>query len=73
MTDDKVREGHLRRVVDRRGLALTKSRRRDPKALGFGRWMLVDAETGHAVFGESKRGNHDATLEEIEAYLMREE
>jgi hypothetical protein len=36
MTEQKVRENRLRRVAERRGYRLTKSRRRDPEALDYG-------------------------------------
>jgi hypothetical protein len=34
--DDKVRENRLRRMAQRRGMQLQKSRRRDPNAIDFG-------------------------------------
>jgi hypothetical protein len=40
--DNKIRENRLRRMAKRQGLALAKSRRRDPNALGFGLFMVVD-------------------------------
>lgn len=42
---DKIRENRLRRMAERQGLRLVKSRRRDPRALGYGTYMLVDANT----------------------------
>jgi hypothetical protein len=41
-TADKVCENRLRRVAERRGYVLVKCRRRDPRALGYGRYALVD-------------------------------
>ncbi len=62
---EKVRENRLRRMAERQGLALRKTRRRDPRALNYeGRW-LTDARTGERVLG----GEHGTTLDEIEAYL----
>ena len=51
MTDvpTKVRENRLRRVADRRGRRLVKSGRRDPNALDYGLFALIDYETGGAV------------------------
>jgi hypothetical protein len=43
MSADKVREDRLRRMAQRQGLTLRKSRRRDPRALDYGRYWLVDA------------------------------
>jgi hypothetical protein len=63
--DEKVRENRLRRMAERRGLALHKTRRRDPRALDFdGRW-LIDVRTDKRVLG----GEHGTTLDAIEAYL----
>jgi hypothetical protein len=39
---DKVRENRLRAALRRQGLELRKSRRRDPLALDYGRYYLVD-------------------------------
>jgi hypothetical protein len=41
--DDRVRENRLRRMAERQGLRLLKSRRRDPYADGYGTYMLVEA------------------------------
>lgn len=57
---EKVRENLLRRMADRQGLALTKSRRRDPRALDYGRYRLV---RGRATVLDTK------TLDDVEAYL----
>jgi hypothetical protein len=46
MTVDKVRENRARRAAERQGLRVVKSRRRDPRALDFETYMLVDADTG---------------------------
>ncbi|MEU8220897.1 hypothetical protein AB0C47_34715 [Micromonospora taraxaci] len=62
---DKVRENRLRRMADRQGLTLVKSRRRDPRALDFGVYWLADPSTSTMRTGE--RG---LSLDEIEAYLV---
>jgi hypothetical protein len=41
MTEEKVRENRLRRMAERRGLRIEKSRRRDPGALTYGRYWLL--------------------------------
>ncbi len=51
MGSDKVRENLLRRQAKRRGLRLVKSRRRDPGASDFGRYMLVHGHTGAPIDG----------------------
>lgn len=61
---EKVREIRLRRMADRQGLQLTRSRRRDVRALDYGKyWLLRD---GDAVTPAEGVG-----LDEIEAYLTR--
>ena len=42
----KTLETRLRRAAERQGLRLDKSRRRDPHALDYGTYQLVDIETG---------------------------
>ena len=44
MTAEKIRENRLRRMAERQGLELRKSRRRDPRAKDYGRWYIVDVE-----------------------------
>lgn len=62
----KVRENRLRRVAERRGYTLMKSRRRDPLALDYGKyWLLDDRE--FVVHGAGYP--ELATLAEIEAFL----
>jgi len=62
-TLEKVRENRLRRMASRQGLQVLKSRRRDPRALDYGTYWLVDASGV-----EVARGDVDA----IEARLMGE-
>lgn len=49
MNADKVRENRLRRMAERQGLRLVKSRRRDPRAVGFGMYQLDDGAAPLAV------------------------
>jgi hypothetical protein len=69
MTGD-VRENRLRRMAKRQGLAVVKSRRRDPRALGYGGYMIVDARTNSAVVGAHPH-EFSLDLDEVEAYLTR--
>jgi hypothetical protein len=65
-TDDKVRENRLRRMAERQGLILQRSRRRDPRATEYGMYRLLDAETGApASVGDTFR----LSLDEIEETL----
>lgn len=63
---DKVRENRLRRMAERQGFTLTKSRRRDPRATDYGKYWLANAST-NALETEERA----LTLDEIEAYLNR--
>ena len=62
--DDKVRETRLRRAARRQGLTLTKSRRRDPLALDYGKWWIADARTNKLVSPE--RG---IDIDQVETFL----
>jgi hypothetical protein len=57
----RTRETRARRKAERQGLRLEKSRRRDPDALDYGRYYLVDPEHRMVYSG--------VTLDQIEDYL----
>jgi hypothetical protein len=61
--DDKIRENRLRRMAARQGLRVTKSRRRDPRALDYGKWRVVDARN---MLQGPEQG---MTLDELERFL----
>jgi hypothetical protein len=65
----KVRANRLRRTADRRGLALRKSRRRDPRATDYDRWTIVDLATGEVVAGTGPSGRPHFTLDAVANYL----
>lgn len=67
MSNEKVRENLLRRMATRRGLALTKSRRRDPRALDYGKYWIADARTNALLTPEQ-----GMDLDEIEEWLNAE-
>jgi hypothetical protein len=58
---------HLRSAA-RRGLRLEKSRRRDPNAIDYGGYMLVD-EYRNLVIAGASRHQYDCTLADIEKLL----
>jgi hypothetical protein len=58
----KVRENLLRRMAKRQGLALHKSRRRDPYATGYGTYWLTRGR---------RQVSENVDLDAIEAYLKR--
>lgn len=65
MSEEKVRENRLRRAAARQGIALRKSRRRDPRALDYGVYWLVESKRNRLVAG----GEHGVSLDEVEEYL----
>jgi hypothetical protein len=66
--EEKVRENRLRRMAERRGMQLQKSRRRDPQAIDFGGYMLVDARRNFVIIG-AEGWAFSATLDDVEQYL----
>ena len=59
---EKVRENLLRRMAERQGYKLEKSRRRDPRATDYGTFALVPEKGKPRVF---------ASIDEVEAFLTR--
>lgn len=51
-TEFKILENRLRRAARRQGMQLVKSRSRDPRAIDYAGYMLVDIESGGVVAGE---------------------
>src|SRR5712671_6443778 len=65
---EKVREARLRRMAKRQGLKLVRSRRRDPLAIDYGRYVIVDPDSNRTVAGEL--GSASAmTLDDVEGWL----
>ena len=64
-TAERSREQNLRRAARRQGLVLQKSRVRDPRALDYGKWLVLDAR-GMTVAREM------ASIDAVEAYLNGE-
>jgi len=58
----KAHEDYLRRIAQRRGWTLTKSRIRDPHAIGYGLWQLTTPDTTH----------HNLTLTDVDRLLGRD-
>jgi hypothetical protein len=67
---DKVAENRVRRSAARQGLRLEKCRARDPHAIGYATYRLVDARTGRVKAHSGGYGN-GLTLEEVRQYLTR--
>ncbi len=64
LIESKVRENRLRRMAQRQGLRLIKSRRRDPKALDYGLFSLVRGSAGNRI-----ANGEGMTLDEVEQAL----
>ncbi len=68
MTAEKVRENKLRRLAERRGFRVLKSRRRDPGAYDYGGYMVVEIPGNYVVFGGHPYA-YAATVDEVEGFL----
>jgi hypothetical protein len=68
---EKTRENRLRRMAERQGLQLVKSRRRDERAIDYGMYMLVDPSTSGVVAGTAGTGRPNFTLDDVEDYLTQ--
>jgi hypothetical protein len=66
MSND-VHENRIRRMAQRQGFSLTKSRRRDARALEYGMYLLSTIDTNAAMLGGW------STLTQIERFLTPEE
>lgn len=70
-TQEKVRENRLRRMAERRGLTLSKSRRRDTGALDYGLWTVTPGSTISGLAGDRlpTQTMTFRTLDSVEAFL----
>lgn len=68
VADGKVRENRLRRMAERQGLQVLKSRRRDPRASDYGTYMLVDPRS-NAVVASGAQSGYGLTVDDLEAAL----
>jgi len=64
----KIFENRMRRVAWRQGYTLSRSRRRDPRAIDYEKFALIDATTNVVVFG-ADHGRYYASIEDIQAWL----
>lgn len=67
---DKVRENRLRRMADRQRVVIHKSRTRDPRAVDYGGFMIIDGDSNSVLIGGDPYP-YSATLDDIEAWLNR--
>jgi hypothetical protein len=71
--DDKVRENRLRRKLERMGYRLMKSRARDPDALTYGGFQIIDPDSKGLVagWGNAHRG-YAFDLDDVEAWIAEQ-
>jgi hypothetical protein len=81
VTQNRTQEQRVRRMAERQGLELRKSRRRDPLALDYGRWWVVspdiDPQPNDPAFSFQGHGrparhfpwNGVESLDEVEDFL----
>lgn len=72
-TDDKRREARLRRVAARQGLQLIKCRARDPRAIGYGTYQIVDPIIGSVYSAERRDSGYGLSLDEVARALGDDE
>lgn len=65
----KVRENRLRETAKRQGYGLMKSRRRDPRAIGYGGYMIFDPNTNGIVAGGTPH-EFSLDLDHVERWLV---
>jgi hypothetical protein len=63
--EEKSRENRSRRMAERQGLTIRKSRRRDPRAVDFGKYWVYEAATDVLVAG----GTSGLDLDGVENWL----
>ncbi|MFB0875342.1 MULTISPECIES: hypothetical protein [unclassified Sphingobium] len=66
----KVRENRLREAAKRQRAFLKKSRTRDPRAIDYGGYMLVEGDSNSVLVG-AEPYPFSADLDEIETWLNR--
>ena len=65
----KVYEARLRRLADRQGLILRKSRRRDPDAIDYGLYALFDVQAGGTIHPQGVVSPYSLDLDEARELL----
>jgi hypothetical protein len=69
---DRAHEDRLRRAAERHGLKLEKTRRRDPRAVDYGRFRLIDRASGEPVFPSHDLTAYPLSLQDVEQALTGE-
>lgn len=68
LSTERIKEHGLRVLAAGRGYRLERCLRTDPRAIGYGGYMLFDAARGFVVCGDSPHA-YSATLADLEAFL----
>ena len=63
----RVKENRLRRMANRQGLSLVKTKRRDTRATDYGTFKVVDAKTGMLDQRADQRAG--LSIDEVEQLL----
>ena len=66
---DQQRESRLRRMAEREGLALWKSRQRDPAAHDYSGWMVVNPSLSNGILGGASPYPYCWSLDDVEEFL----
>ena len=69
VSQNKKLETRLRRLADKEGLRILKSRLRHPRADNFGLYQLIEGRRNFVVLGPK----YEATLQDIASYLERKD
>lgn len=69
--DEKARDSRLRRIARQQGLRLVKSRSRNPLAIDYGGYMIVDAASNVVLAGELNTPMA-MSLDAVERYLTED-
>jgi hypothetical protein len=66
----KVHEVRVRRMARRQGWSLVRSRRRDPRATGYGTYGLYDFDQSEWILRARGSDGYGLSLERIERWLV---
>ncbi len=65
---EKVRENRVRRMLMRQGLLVQKSRAKDPLAIGYGGYMIIDRDRN--VIAGGGELPYSMTLDDVERFAL---
>jgi hypothetical protein len=68
-TSATLSESRIRRTAQKLGLIVKKSRSRDPDAIDYGDYWVLDGETGVIIFPSGVGGQIGASLDDVAEFL----